>query len=150
MLFLGGVAGAKTLTLQQGLSGYQGCTDSWIRTWYGNTASTSHYVAPKNQGDNYGATKYLDIRYYYSDTCPKCPKIARVVIRFDVSSIPAGAIISSATLQMKVSLNLSKSSMTMAAHQITKVWDEMKVSWLKRTAAVAWTKKGGDYGTVIL
>ncbi len=145
-----GNARAKTVTLQQGSSGFAGCTDSWIRTWYGNTSSSSSYIPPKNQDDNYGSVDYLDIRYYYSLTCPKCPKITRIVIRFDISSIPAGSNITSALLQLKVKLNLTKSPLTMHAYRITDRWEEGQVSWIGRTLSADWAKKGGDYASTAL
>ena len=72
------------------------------------------------------------------------------MIQFDVSSIPADATITSASLKMKVSLNLTTSPMTITAYRITRRWEEDAVSWLDRTASAEWTEKGGDYAATAL
>lgn len=59
----------------------------------------------------------------------------RIVIKFDISSLPAGATISSASLRL-IPTNTSGYDRTYAAHRITDSWAE---------GTVTWTNTGSDY-----
>jgi hypothetical protein len=69
----------------------------------------------------------------------------RGVVRFDLSSIPAGAILDSAVLQMNLESIGSGTSGTAALHRITAEWQELQASWKNRISSTPWSTDGGDY-----
>ena len=69
------------------------------------------------------------------------------LVRFDLSSIPAGTTIRTATLYL-YSYNVSKmagSSGFYAAHRITRDWTETGSSHMNAAAGTPWTTPGGDF-----
>jgi hypothetical protein len=77
----------------------------------------------------------------------------RSLLRFDISSIPAGSQILSATLSLFYydSISLSTSSpygRTYWAYMLTQTaWDENLTNWNNYDGTNAWTTAGGDYTT---
>src|SRR6059058_6020915 len=71
-------------------------------------------------------------------------KLRRGVIQFDLSSIPACASVTSATLRMTIE-NAGNASRTYGAHRVTASWTEGGVTWLRRNSTTLWTSAGGDF-----
>ena len=68
----------------------------------------------------------------------------RPLLRFDLSSIPAQATITSATLELWLEQN-SFDPVAISAHRVTAAWNEATATWNERDAGVPWTTPGGDF-----
>lgn len=118
----------QQVTLQQGLNGYLGVKDTRI----------SFYDPNINFGND---TKMLILGGSEN---------VKALVRFDLSSIPAGAMISSATLSL---YNFSHQPFinggTIAVHHVIKPWVETQATWniysTGNSWAVAGMQAGGDY-----
>lgn len=121
----------KILTLSQGTSSYQGCTDTLVRASY--------------EG-NYGAADYLTL--YNSDN----PDY-RFLIKFDLSSagISANATLISSQLKFYAT---SSDNITNQIYSVTRSWAEGTgtygntlngATWNTYDGSNAWTAAGGDY-----
>ena len=117
-----------TLTLQDGLSGYTGTTDTHINNWSKTT--------------NYGPATILAL-YPYGNVKP--------IIRFDLSAIPADAVVNSATLSMYASSwgSNSGSNKNTIYRVLDKSWIESQANWNIYSAGNNWTTAGLGYGTDI-
>ncbi len=73
-------------------------------------------------------------------------KLNRALLQFDLTGLPADAVISSATLSLWVE-GASGGAVTINAHQVTSSWNEAEVTWKARDkkANLLWTNQGGDY-----
>jgi fructose-1,6-bisphosphatase I len=78
-------------------------------------------------------------------------KLNRALLRFDLSGIPAGSTITSATLSLWVK-EVRDGNISIRAHKLTNSWNEAQVTWKARNKAanLLWTTQGGDYQTAIL
>jgi hypothetical protein len=124
------MAYGATVVLQNGLNGYNGCVDSWFRddesTNHGNDVSIK--VSPQGSG------------------CPRCHN-SHTVIKFNLSSIPSGANVSSAVLSLHLYENDWDNNVFVLVNRITKDWDDQSVNWFNAKSGVAWSYPGGDYST---
>lgn len=84
--------------------------------------------------------------------------LARPLLRFDLSGIAAGKTVRSATLRLYLGavtvagLQATKTSktLTLDVHAVSKAWEELQATWLKRLTSKSWAASGGDYaGTAI-
>lgn len=86
-----------------------------------------NYMLPAG---NYGTATLLEIG---SEECPgrEFPDRGRTLIRFDLSAIPAGQAIQSASLQLYLRYAYSGGASTnrIALHRITSSWTETGVTW---------------------
>ncbi len=133
---------ADTIVLQNGLEGYDGCNDSYI---YVNRSSS-----------NYGSLDSLSAKYdmiYYGGGFTIYRK--RVVIRFDLSSIPEHTEITNATLSLYAysddypeqnrlrdcsNKKNDKGNDTKELYKLTSCWIDTLVTWRS-----PWEKNGGDF-----
>lgn len=117
-------SGASTLlTLQPGAAG----EDSWLDSTHGGT--------------NYGAATTMTVAGQKNSKRP--------ILRFDISTIPANAVIDGATLSLYLSAGAGN-PITTAAHLVTAQWNEVQATWNNRLAGVHWTKAGGDYNPRVI
>jgi hypothetical protein len=74
----------------------------------------------------------------------------RSLLQFDLSSLPSGASVSSATLSLYVK-DASGGAVTINARSVTNSWVESEVTWKARNKAanLLWTTAGGDFGAVV-
>lgn len=79
-------------------------------------------------------------------------KLARAVMKFDLSSIPSGVTIIDATLEIYKYGNYSSytKSDVYEVYKVTKEWNENGASWIKSTSSVNWDIYGGDYESTAL
>src|SRR3989344_2490397 len=117
-----------TVTLQEGLNNYSGTTDTYINTYSKLT--------------NYGSATILAL-YPYNSVKP--------IIRFDLSAIPANAIINSATLSMYASSwgGSSGNNKNLIYQILDKNWQESQANWNIYSTSNNWSTAGLGYGTDI-
>jgi len=73
-------------------------------------------------------------------------KKKRTLLQFDVSGVPACAVLSSATLALRVKTNdQPAASRTHSVHRLGSPWTEGGVTWLTRDGTTAWDAPGGDF-----
>jgi type II secretory pathway pseudopilin PulG len=68
----------------------------------------------------------------------------RGIIRFNLSGIPAGAVVEEATLYLRESRTLGFTR-TLGVHRVSQGWSEGGVTWNKRNATNNWNNPGGDF-----
>jgi len=110
----------ETVEFRQGLNGYMGCTDTRI----------SQENPTKNMGDG---ELILGMKGQASS-----------LIRFDVSSIPAGATVQEAALSLAV-VNYGQrgpEAVIAGAFVVTRTWEEMQATWIKATNLENWGLPG--------
>ena len=117
------LAGAEehTLTLQQGLNGYAGTSDAYINA----------LQAEVNQGTS--AVLKLGRKGL----------IASALLRFELEgSLPAGAEVLTATLQLYAYDQDNSNPSEVSIYQVLLPWSETGVTWNDRTAGEAWQVPG--------
>jgi len=112
-------AGSETtITLQQGASGYSGCSDTYI-----------YQYAP-------------DAWYRWQDVLKVGYKQQNAaLIRFDLASIPTGATITEAALQIYAT-GWSGSDITLGAYSILRNSDPNQATWNQAQTGSHWTQPG--------
>jgi hypothetical protein len=68
----------------------------------------------------------------------------RPILKFDLSSIPAGSPVVSATMGLYLTQG-SGSSVLTDVHRVTASWAHDSTTWNERQTGVSWTTPGGDY-----
>lgn len=110
------------LALRAGADGYLGATDTYITSYAGEGPETSHATS----------TSLLfayDLR-------------RKALLRFDVSSVPAGMVLKSARLT--VNLLESRTPLQLGAFDALKTWLDTEATWQKATLSQNWSVQGGD------
>ncbi|HEX6096866.1 MAG TPA: DNRLRE domain-containing protein [Thermoanaerobaculia bacterium] len=121
------------VTLQQGMNGYGGVADTRISYYDPNVV--------------FGSDGRLLIGGGGAET-------VKSLVRFDLSSIPAGAVLSSATLSLyNHAHNGDVNGGSVSVHPISKPWVEMQATWNVSAAGVPWStsgmQAGADYSTAL-
>jgi len=99
------------------------------------TLGDDTYIASNSTGSNYGTITSVYTGYSGG--------IRRTLIRFNISSIPAGSVITLATASLYCSNgNASVSNML---YRCTKAWTESGATWNKYDGTNAWASAGGDW-----
>lgn len=102
---------------------------------------------PLDETENYGACNIL-----YLNGATTSPK-QRMLLKFDISSLPVNATISNSTLRL-VKIGGNNTSRSVSVHRITNDWTEGAgvcagtvgpVSWQQRVTSTNWTTAGGDF-----
>jgi len=114
--------GQTNVTFQDGLSGYTGTTDTWLNSDYPTT--------------NYGSDTNGHLQYNTAD---------RQLHRFDVSSIPAGSTVNSATIYF-YAYNVTGGTPGVSCYRVLTHWDEMQATWNNRLTGTAWGAAGLQSG----
>jgi len=115
--------GGGSVTLQDGLNGYTGTTDTWLNSDYPTT--------------NYGTIDQGHLQYNTQD---------RQLHRFDVSSIPSNATVTSATISFYV-YNVAGGTPSVSCYRVLTHWDEMQATYNNRLTSNAWGTPGLSSGT---
>jgi hypothetical protein len=73
--------------------------------------------------------------------------LQRTLIQFDLSSIPAGSTINSATLTLNADTRFggNAANQPMDLYRVTRPWTEAEVTWSLASTGMPWTTPGGDY-----
>ena len=86
---------------------------------YDITADRDAFIEESSPGGNFGSDDRIKVNIADLDTY-------RSVVRFDVASLPAGKVVTDATLRLYVT---DGSSDTMSVHRMTSAWTEGGVTW---------------------
>ena len=107
------------------------------------SAGLDSYIKQEKQDEKRGTDSELRVK-------GETNKLERALLRFDLSSLPADAIVSSATLSLYVK-SASGGALTVNAHGVTRAWNEAEVTWkaANKAGCVLWTNPGGDYGATV-
>jgi len=99
------------------------------------------YLSSASATSNYGSQATFDLGYYSKGT-----DNYRVLLEFDITAIPAGSTIDSATLDLYCS-QATGTADACSGYRITRTnWVELEATWNKfSTAGGNWTTAGGDY-----
>jgi hypothetical protein len=103
------------------------------------------YLDQNNPARNYGASTTIKVD-------GQSTQAYRPILKFDLSSLPAGATITSATLQLAATAVQSNTGYNVAVHQMTRDWLEGtgngsngSPNWTQYSGASTWTTAGGDF-----
>ncbi|MBX7233505.1 MAG: DNRLRE domain-containing protein [Caldilineales bacterium] len=110
-----------TVVLSQGLNGYAGTTDTWLNFFATST--------------NYGAADRFQVRGGGQ---------ASALVRFDLSSLPAGATILDAHLQLHTIGRSSVGPIDVGAFGLRRPWKENEATWAEAAAGDPWAGPGAS------
>jgi len=110
--------GVQTVTLQDGLNGYEGTEDTYLDC-YDKEASHSDAWT-------------LHLR----------PGCWTPLIRFDLAGLPPGAIPHEATLELYFTERTVDHYMVASGYQLLRPWDEEEATWTNASRAVGWDSPG--------
>ncbi len=113
----------KVVVLQAGLQGYAGTADSYIDA-----------IQPDG---NHGSEGSMVVRANGQ---------ARMLVRFDFTSLPADAIIESARLELYADGGYGglESPLAISAYDLRREWQELQVTWNEADAGRPWGAAGAD------
>ncbi len=123
-------------------------------TWPGDVTMASH-VGPQTlltlQPDATGEDTYLDKQLKDTNFGAATTMLLdgrnpqyEPLMRFDLSSIPANAVIDGAVLSLYQSAGVGN-PVTANLHYVTAQWNELQATWNDRLTGVGWGAAGGDY-----
>ncbi len=112
-------------------------------------ASGDTWISKNKSNNNFGACDIMQL-----DTSQGSLGNGRMLLQFDLSSLPPGATITAAHLQL-TKTGGDTATHHIEAHRVTAAWQQgagscpgqgnTAASWNERQAGVAWTVAGGDY-----
>ena len=120
VLFGSRAQAAVTVTLQQGLNGYAGTTDT--------------YLSSASKTTNYGTATSLQ-----DQTNARGTLVKFAIFQSEGGPVPNGATIQSATLSLYKS---SGGATTYGAYRLLKTWTETQATWNRATTSLNWTVAG--------
>ncbi|MDZ7615808.1 MAG: DNRLRE domain-containing protein [Patescibacteria group bacterium] len=115
-------AHSATITLQDGLNGYLGTQDATI---YSGSPTTNYPSLGTDQGRTVQESWGNTMTSPYSTTKDGNTSYTTALLKFDISDVPAGAIIQSATLSIKVTNTIEEAYLAV----LTSAWDASTVTW---------------------
>src|SRR5690349_4539868 len=109
------------------------------------TPMADSYMEQFHADENFGSANNMIVGEVGSRAMPPF-EIRRGLLRFDLSSLPAGAVVNSATLQISAVLMLPQDPVNsdFGIHLLLEDWDELAVSWNSPLAGVSWTAPGAS------
>ncbi|MGB4979765.1 MAG: M6 family metalloprotease domain-containing protein [Anaerolineae bacterium] len=105
-------------TLQDGLNGYSGTSDTFLNAWMPTMA--------------YGG----DADFYVRQ-----PGVKTALVKFDLSAMPGSAQMTQAQIGLYVTYG-SGNPVTLEAYQVYKAWSEMAATWNDADAGMPWEMPG--------
>ena len=114
-----------TLILQNGLDGYAGCMDTFIDRW--------QHVNFEDSNLNVQYTSSGDTR--------------STLIQFDLSPVPPGATITSATLSLSATYTQDDLNLRINAYPLTHLWLPEQATWVYAATSDAWGTPGANSTT---
>jgi photosystem II stability/assembly factor-like uncharacterized protein/pimeloyl-ACP methyl ester carboxylesterase len=115
----------QIVNLQQGTGGYTGARDTDLNAWAPDTG--------------YGVAQDLGLIHDLANP------VAKPVMRFDLSSIPANAQVRFATLSVQLTYvpsNINRPPVS--AYQMTRSWDDVQATWNRPRIGGAWNQAGAE------
>ncbi len=113
--------GQNVVTLQQGVDGYQGNSDTYISAW--------------TPGENFGDQGAVQV---------KNDSVMTGLLRFDLRSIPPGSTINQATLKLYAYYRGSSATFDLEAYRALRPWVDMEATWDLASAGNPWGLPGGN------
>ncbi|MEA3336212.1 MAG: DNRLRE domain-containing protein [Chloroflexota bacterium] len=113
-----------TVTLQEGVAGYAGATDTYLSLW-----------GPTN---NYGSDSRIKLR---------SPNTFNSLLRFDLSSVPPVALstgVRGAALSLDVLADGNGNESFFEAFQLNRAWNEGAATWYRASASQSWSQAGAN------
>jgi hypothetical protein len=104
-------------------------------------SSADAYIAQDEADTNFGSETELTVR---SRITGPNPRNWRVLVRFNLSSLPSNGRVDSAILELYVA-TAPASSRTYGAHRLTSNWTELEVTWNSNATGSSWNTVGGDF-----
>ncbi len=108
-----------------------------------DAAGEDSYIAFASNVQNYGTLTQVT-------TNSQSTGQTRALIRFNLSAIPPGAVIVSATFEMVYSFTRTSSSESVRVHRVTRSWTELGTTWRSTDGVNNWTTQGGDYDPAVV
>ncbi|MEM7585936.1 MAG: DNRLRE domain-containing protein, partial [Acidobacteriota bacterium] len=111
------------------------------------TATADTYIDSDDEDDNKGDKDDLKLEADEDDQ-------QRVLLRFDLCDVPAGATVISATLRLYVSDEDDGEDLVVGVHRLTRGWaegdgdDDYGADWEHHDDPGSWDSQGGDYDPV--
>ncbi|UCE91156.1 MAG: DNRLRE domain-containing protein [Methanobacteriota archaeon] len=99
------------------------------------------HISEDRATDNYGAERELRID-------SESNKVHRILMRFDLGSIPSGSFLNDATLLMYQNPGGKGGEFSFGVHSLNRSFNEMETTWMKATTSDFWATPGGDYSLV--
>jgi hypothetical protein len=118
--------GLLIATLQEGVADYSGVQDTYLDGYFPD--------------DGHGDSVNLVVRAPDVRTTP-LQDIRAALLRFDVSSIPAGAAVYSATLELYC-VNSGGQPLDIGAYFVQRPWSESQATWVQTMDGDIWAKPG--------
>ena len=108
-------------------------------------ASQDSYVQQDSVTSNFGAATTIQVKSQSSAA-------KRALVKFDLSSVPACAMVTAASLQMRLETNtqnLGGDDHVHGVYRVTASWTEGGVTWANRDVGTSWTSAGGDFNATV-
>ena len=106
-------------------------------------AGEDAYLAEASPVQNYGTQTELITDSQNSSG-------VRSILRFDLSAVPTGATILSATFEMYYFYTRTSSTESLRLHRALRDWTETGATWRTYDGVTNWTTQGGDYDAAIV
>lgn len=114
-------------------------------------SSADAHIRSDNTATNAGG----DFRLLLGETASATANDLRIVLGFDLSSLPANATINSVSLKLRVQDNDTNvatidTTLTLNLHALTQTFAEGSVTWANASTGTAWTTPGGTASGTLL
>ena len=113
--------GSNVLTLQQGVQGYQGATDTYISAW----SPTGIYA-------------------YQGNVLVKNDSVYSALIRFDLASIPEGSQIHGAVLRLYPYYRERETTLNLELYPLVRPWIDSQANWDRAASGNSWGLPGAN------
>lgn len=130
VLFMSISVNSKELILQNGLNGYNGCTDTYLSDKSG-------------QNENYGDESFTSLQGYHCGGCTD----QRVLVKFDLTQFDKNTEVNSAKMELFVEAQPRYGPATARLYRVSSDWDEMSATWFKSNSSNWWNDEGGDFNS---
>ena len=104
------------------------------------TSGIDAHIASDVPNTNRGTVASADVGEYSG-------AVGRMLLKFDLSSIPSSAVVSSATLTLTPVGDYSSNARTLSVYRCLRAWTEAGVTWNKYDGTNAWGTAGADNTT---
>jgi hypothetical protein len=104
-----------------------------------STGVTDTFFDKGNPTSNNGTAEDMEIGCVFNS-----PNLYRSLVKFDISSIPAGSTINSATLTIWTAADFSDKTGTIEVYRIRRAWVDTQATWNVYTTGNNWTTAGCD------